>query len=176
LCDAIQRYNLFAGGGCLPPRWGLGIWYRVNLTFTQQQTVDTALNLRKDMMPCDVIGLEPGWQSHAYPCSHTWNQSFPQPQEMVNDLNNLNYRVNLWAHVFTHASSPIYEALFPYSGSFQVLGGLVPDLLLPEARKVLADHFTREHVDLGVSGYKIDECDNTDYNPNYWSFPESTER
>jgi len=23
---ATQRYNLFAGGGALPPRWGLGVW------------------------------------------------------------------------------------------------------------------------------------------------------
>ena len=26
--DAVCRYNLFAGGGCLPPLWGLGVMYR----------------------------------------------------------------------------------------------------------------------------------------------------
>src|SRR6185437_3869407 len=25
---AIQRYNLFSGGGVAPPEWGLGFWYR----------------------------------------------------------------------------------------------------------------------------------------------------
>lgn len=25
--QVVQRYNLFSGGGCLPPMWGLGIWY-----------------------------------------------------------------------------------------------------------------------------------------------------
>ena len=27
--DAVRRYNLYSGGGCLPPRWGLGFTQRV---------------------------------------------------------------------------------------------------------------------------------------------------
>ncbi|WP_315814693.1 hypothetical protein [Paraflavitalea speifideaquila] len=27
--DAVRRFNLFNGGGCLPPRWGLGFTQRV---------------------------------------------------------------------------------------------------------------------------------------------------
>lgn len=26
---AVQRYNLFSGGGCAVPMWGLGMWYRI---------------------------------------------------------------------------------------------------------------------------------------------------
>mgnify|MGYP006925647702 CR=1 FL=1 len=25
LKEAVQKYNLFSGGGCLPPMWGLGL-------------------------------------------------------------------------------------------------------------------------------------------------------
>ena len=28
MLDVVRRYNLFSGGGCLPPLWGLGIYYR----------------------------------------------------------------------------------------------------------------------------------------------------
>src|SRR5882762_3054299 len=28
MLDAVRRYNLFSGGGVLPPKWGLGFWYR----------------------------------------------------------------------------------------------------------------------------------------------------
>lgn len=27
--EIVQRYNLFSGGGCVPPMWGLGMWYRI---------------------------------------------------------------------------------------------------------------------------------------------------
>ena len=28
MLDAVERYNLFSGGGVNPPEWGLGFWYR----------------------------------------------------------------------------------------------------------------------------------------------------
>jgi alpha-D-xyloside xylohydrolase len=31
LRHAVQRYNLFCGGGVLPPEWGLGFWYRAEM-------------------------------------------------------------------------------------------------------------------------------------------------
>ena len=33
LREAVQRYNLFSGGGVVPPRWGLGMWYRCDGRF-----------------------------------------------------------------------------------------------------------------------------------------------
>ena len=74
--DSVQRYNLFSGGGCVPPRWGLGVWYRTFGEFGQDEVSSLAKELRSREMPCDVIGLEPGWQSHAYPCSFVWSDKF----------------------------------------------------------------------------------------------------
>ena len=31
--EAVRRYNLYCGGGVLPPRWGLGCWRRVGECF-----------------------------------------------------------------------------------------------------------------------------------------------
>jgi alpha-D-xyloside xylohydrolase len=175
LREAVQRYNLFCGGGCLPPRWGLGVWYRTSFTFGQSEVVQMAAGLRDEGMPCDVVGLEPGWQSHAYPCSHTWHAKFPHPPALVKELGGQNYRINLWTHAFTHPTSPAYEALYPYSGDYCVLGGLVPDLVGSEARAILGDLYRREHVEIGISGYKLDECDNSDYNGVHWMFPEASQ-
>jgi alpha-D-xyloside xylohydrolase len=172
LLSAVQRYNLFSGGGCLPPRWGLGVWYRLMYTFDQPEALAAAESMRRDETPCDVIGLEPGWQSHAYSCSFTWNKTFPAPGQFVRRLGEMNYRVNLWTHAFVHSSSPIYEAMYPYSGDYEVLGGLVPDLVAPEARQIMAGLFAKEHVDLGISGYKLDECDNSDFNAVHYMAPE----
>lgn len=173
--EAVQRYNLFCGGGCLPPRWGLGVWYRTSFTFGQEEVVKMAADLRSEEMPCDVLGLEPGWQSHAYPCSHTWHANFPDPAGMLRKVGEMDYRVNLWTHAFTHPTSPVYEDLYPKSGDFSVLGGLVPDMLDPEAVDILGNLYDREHVGLGISGYKLDECDNSDYNGVHWMFPEASQ-
>jgi hypothetical protein len=35
--DAVRRYNLYSGGGVLPPKWGLGFLHRVPTLFTAQQ-------------------------------------------------------------------------------------------------------------------------------------------
>ena len=37
--------------------------------------------------PLEVIGLEPGWQSFAYPCSFDWDKiRFPEPKRFLNRL------------------------------------------------------------------------------------------
>ncbi len=168
---AVQRYNLFAGGGALPPRWGLGFWYRCYGQFEQAEVLALAEELRREKIPCDVLGLEPGWQSHSYSCSFTWSDKFPDPPSMIAKLEDSKYRVNLWEHAFTHPSSPIHSALLPYSGDYEVWEGLVPDFLDEKARRVFGDYHEREFVAKGISGFKLDECDNSDYTGN-WSFPE----
>jgi alpha-D-xyloside xylohydrolase len=172
MLNAIQRYNLFSGGGFVPPRWGLGFWYRCKIEFTQHQVITRADEFKQENIPCDVIGLEPAWQTHSYSASFTWSNLFPNPVEFLSELKMKNIHINLWSHAFTHVSSPIYAQLFPYSGDYEVWEGLVPDLTLPETQKIMAAFFEKEHVNKGISGYKLDECDNSDFNQSHWSFPE----
>ncbi|HEX3024237.1 MAG TPA: TIM-barrel domain-containing protein [Chitinophagaceae bacterium] len=174
LLNAVQRYNLFSGGGVVPPRWGLGFWYRVESNFSQDEVAGMANYFRESKIPCDVIGLEPHWQSHAYSCSYLWGKGFANPAQMLKDLKTKGFRVNLWEHAYVHPSSPIYKKLIPYSGDYIVWEGLVPDFVNKEAREIFGLLHKKEHVDLGVSGYKTDECDNSDYTGN-WSFPELTQ-
>ena len=169
--SAVQRYNLFSGGGALPPRWGLGMWYRAKSDYRQEQVVALADELRQRRIPMDVIGLEPGWQTHAYSCTYVWSKNYPDPAAMMRELAARHFEVNLWEHAFTHPDSPIHQPLLPYSGDFEVWGGLVPDFLTPEARRIFADFHEKTHVAIGASGYKLDECDNSDFTRN-WSFPE----
>ena len=77
--QAVQRYNLFSGGGPLPPRWGLGMWYRVKADYKQDEVIRLAAEFRSNRIPCDVLGLEPGWQTHAYSCTFVWGDNFQIP-------------------------------------------------------------------------------------------------
>ena len=170
--EAMARYNLFCGGGVNPPEWGLGFWYRCYLNATDLQVLALADEFRVREIPCDVLGLEPNWQSHAYACSFLWDaKKFPDPRTLVSKLKVRNYELNLWEHAYTHKSAPIYSALEPLSGDYKTFGGLVPDFTLPEARRIFSDHQKKEFIDLGVSGFKLDECDNSDFTGG-WAFPE----
>ena len=174
LLNAVQRYNLFSGGGVVPPRWGLGFWYRVQSDFSQDEVKGMADYFRSNNIPCDVLGLEPHWHSHSYSCSYVWGKRFPDPAQMLKDLKVKGFRVNLWEHAYVHPSSPIYKDLLPYSGDYTVWDGLVPDFAKKEARNIFGAFHKREHIDLGISGYKADECDNSDFTGN-WAFPELTQ-
>ncbi len=171
MLQAVQRYNLFSGGGVLPPRWGLGFWYRVQSDFSQEEVKEMGNYFRKNNIPCDVLGLEPHWQTHSYSCSYVWGNLFPNPAQMLKDLKLENFRVNIWEHAFVHPKSPIYADLLSKSGDYEVWDGLVPDFITKEGREIFADFHQKTHVDIGVSGYKADECDNSDFTGN-WSFPE----
>lgn len=174
LRDAVQRYVLFSGGGALPPMWGLGVWYRTCGRANAQQVVDIARRLREDRIPCDVYGLEPGWHSHSYSCSFRWNPSrFENPPEMIRQVREMGYHLNLWEHAYLHPTAPIYSAISQEAcGDLEVWGGLVPDLSLPKAREEFRT-LHRSFVDAGVSGFKLDECDHS--NPATWCYPEYTQ-
>jgi alpha-D-xyloside xylohydrolase len=174
--NVVQRYNLFSGGGCFPPMWGLGIWYRAYGRADQRQVLALAESFRRDRLPCDVIGLEPGWQSRSYSCSFLWNpELFPEPDSLIKQLRDRGFQVNLWEHIFVHPESPMYPALVSTAGDAQVWGGLVPDLSDPHARAAFTDYHRINFVDKGITGFKLDECDNSDFiRQSSWSFPESS--
>jgi alpha-D-xyloside xylohydrolase len=170
--DAVKRYNVFSGGGFVPPEWGLGFWYRTASRATQQDVLAIAHELRDREIPCNAIGLEPGWQSHAYSCTFAWDKDrFPDPAGFLKSATDLHYKINLWEHAFTNPASPLFPAIEPHSGDFGVWGGLVPDFAGAPAREIFGAYHGKNLIDMGVSAFKLDECDNSDFGSG-WSFPE----
>lgn len=173
MVNAVQRYNLFSGGGVLPPMWSLGMWYRAYSAAKNEDVMRLADGFRSDRMPVDVFGFEPGWQTKAYSCSFVWDEGrFPDHESMLSELYGKNYRVNLWEHLFVHPSSPMYEELLPHSGDYEVWEGVVPDLAVKEAKEIFAKHHLIEFVEKGIAGFKLDECDSSDFVHSNWSFPD----
>ena len=177
LMDIVCRYNLFSGGGAMPPLWGLGFWHRVPSKFNSDQ-IDTELSEFKNSdIPIDVIGLEPGWQTKSYPCTFEWQKKrFPDPEGFTQKLLKQGIRLNLWENPYISKKAKIYPAMYPLSGSHLVWLGIVPDYMLPEARKILIDQHKDNHFDIGISGYKIDEVDGYDnwLWPEHATFPSGT--
>ncbi len=167
--DAVRRFNLFNGGGCLPPRWGLGFTQRVKSLYTADQVTEEARLFEEKGYPLDFIGLEPGWQSKSYPCTFEWDKTrFPDPAGFVKAMKDKGIRLNLWTNPYVSPASPIYKELLPLTGSHTVWGGVVADLTLPDAQKIMLRQMEKDQINLGVSGYKIDECDGYDR----WLWPD----
>ncbi len=167
--DAVRRFNLFNGGGCLPPRWGLGFTQRVKSLYTADQVIEEAKTFAEKGYPLDFIGLEPGWQSKSYPCTFEWDKTrFPDPAGFVKTMKEMGIRLNLWTNPYVSPDSPIYGKLKPFTGTHTVWGGVVADLTMPEARNIISGQLVKDQISIGISGYKIDECDGYDR----WLWPD----
>lgn len=170
ITDVVAQYNMFSGGGCDVPEWGLGVLYRCFGKSNSNAIRTFADYFRKTDIPCDILGLEPGWQSGSYPCTFEWDQErFPDYKELIKELKDKGYHINLWEHAYIAPQSSLYEKLFKYSGDYEVWKGIVPDFASAGA-KIFSDYHRENFVKLGIDGFKLDECDNSDFRED-WGFP-----
>ena len=171
MLDAVRRYNLFNGGGCLPPKWGLGFWHRTPTLYSDKDVMNEVKQYAEHKFPLTVIGLEPGWQSKAYPCTYEWDKGrFPDPAQLIDSLKQRGVYANLWINPYISPDGELYKPLFPYTASHTVWTGVVPDYSMPQAQKLIADHFSKHIISKGVSGFKMDENDGFDE----WLWPDVT--
>jgi alpha-D-xyloside xylohydrolase len=84
------------------------------------------------------------------------------------------FNLNLWEHAYTHATSPIFNALAPYSCDYTVWAGAVPDFIAPPARRIFGDYHEQQFIKKGIAAFKLDECDAANYAnaDREWSFPD----
>ncbi len=173
--NVIERYNLYSGGGALPPMWGLGLKYRAKGDFGAQEVINFSKYFRTNKIPCDMFGLEPGWQSASYSCSYTWNnKNFPNPDSVLTIMHGMNYKLSLWEHAYVHPTSPIFDSIVPYAGNYAVWKGAVPDFVDPKARSIFGNYHNTNFIKKGISGFKLDESDGAYYQEANaeWSFPD----
>ena len=169
--EAVSRFNLYHGGGCLPPRWGLGFWHRTPLLFSDRQVLSEVGEFKKHQFPLSVIGLEPGWQSKSYPCTYEWDSGrFPDPSGFMSQLKTQGIQTNLWMNPYISPESELIKKLKPYTASHTVWNGYIPDYGLPEVNAIIGDHLKKYQLDRGVSGFKMDENDGFDS----WLWPDVT--
>lgn len=172
MLDVVQRFNLYCGGGTLPPKWGLGFWQRTPTLYNTediQHEIDRFVEMN---FPLDVVGLEPGWHSKSYPCTFEWEKTrYPDPAKFSENMKNQGIRTNLWMNPYISPDGILYEKLLPYSGTHTVWNGIVPDYTMNESRKIMQDHFNKYQLDIGVSGFKMDEVDGYDR----WVWPDAAQ-
>ena len=174
---AVQRWNLFSGGGAVPPLWGCGVQLGTFNGGDDAMMDRLCDGLRSKQIPCDILVLEPKWQSHAYPCSFAWSpERFPDPAAFIARVKGKGFKLNLWEHSYIDSTAPFYKEIRPFTGSVLSMGGLVLDPMQPEGVRIYQGYHEKEFIDKGIYGFKIDECDrSTVKTAQGFSFPNLTE-
>ena len=94
--EIVAAYNLFSGGGCMPPLWGLGTFYRCYLKYDSRRVREMASYFRREGLPLTILGLEPGWQDHSYSCSYVWDRErYPDHRELMRELREQGFHLSL---------------------------------------------------------------------------------
>lgn len=102
----LDTYTSLSGRPALLPIWGYAFTYVANENIDAFQMMNEALTFRRERMPCDVIGLEPGWMSKNYDASteKAWHpQRFPIPKwapkgphTFLGALERIGFKLSLW--------------------------------------------------------------------------------
>ncbi len=73
----LRRYLALTGNPELPPLWSFGLWYICRTQADADEVMRNAVDFRREQLPCDVIGLEPGWMQKDYDlsCDKNWNKA-----------------------------------------------------------------------------------------------------
>lgn len=177
ILDVVCQYNRMGGGGPELPEYAYGTYYRCNSKHTASEVCRMIRYLSDHDLPVSVIGLEPGWHSHAYSCTYVWDRERfgeKEREELFALCREKKLHLNLWEHCFVHPDSPIFSDIRKAGcGSYRVWNGLIPDFADENVRRIFGT-FQRENVvnDV-VDGFKLDECDGSDYARD-WSFPNGT--
>ncbi|MGQ7868813.1 TIM-barrel domain-containing protein [Sunxiuqinia sp. sy24] len=170
MMEVVQRFNLYCGGGFIPPKWGLGFWQRTPTLYSDNDIRKEVEGFENKNFPLDVIGLEPGWHSKAYPCTFEWDKSrYPDPKGFAQEMAQKGINLNLWCNPYLWPDSELDKKMKPYTGSHTVWCGTVPDFTMPKAKTIMQDHLKKHQLDVGVSGFKIDEVDGFDV----WVWPDN---
>ncbi|MCD6361917.1 MAG: glycoside hydrolase family 31 protein [Armatimonadetes bacterium] len=64
--EVMDRYTQVTGRPMMPPKWALGLWFICRTQADAREFTDDCLNFRREGIPCDCIGLEPGWMETNY--------------------------------------------------------------------------------------------------------------
>jgi alpha-glucosidase len=102
----LDTYTSLTGRPALLPVWGYGLTYVCNENIDAFNMMNEAITFRRERMPCDVIGLEPGWMSKNYDftTAKAWHpQRFPipswapkGPHTFFGALQRKGFKLSLW--------------------------------------------------------------------------------
>ncbi|MBN1878000.1 MAG: glycoside hydrolase family 31 protein [Anaerolineae bacterium] len=102
----LDHYTDVVGKPHLLPLWGYTLTFVSNQQADAREMLDDCLNFRRENIPCDIIGLEPGWMEtyYDYTIEKKWHPErfyIPYwapigPQTFLGAAQRLGFKTSLW--------------------------------------------------------------------------------
>ncbi|MEF3305213.1 glycoside hydrolase family 31 protein [Paenibacillus sp. GYB003] len=102
----IDRFTDITGKPELLPLWAYGLTFVCNQQANARDMLDDAMHFRREGIPCDLIGLEPGWMEtfYDYSVDKKWHPdrfyvpgwARTGPQTFIGALERLGFKLSLW--------------------------------------------------------------------------------
>lgn len=108
LSTLLSEYTAVAGRPALLPMWAYGLTFVCNQQASARDMLEVARAFREKEIPCDLIGLEPGWMSTRYDYSTEkdwhperfyvphWFGGGLRPEMFSAALHRMGFRLSLW--------------------------------------------------------------------------------
>ena len=182
----LDRYTEIAGKPHLLPLWGYGLTFVCNQQANAREMLDDCLNFRREGIPCDLVGLEPGWMSQNYDFTvdkkwHPERFYLPQwssrgPHTFLGAAGRLGFNMSLWL-CCDYDLSYAEEALAPkepepaerHPDDFEQDQRLGHNPLrmdkLTKPEEPWFEHL-KKFVDQGVSAFKMDGSNQVNEHPD----------
>lgn len=108
--QVIESYTGITGRSKMPPLWSFGLWMS-RITYSSEDEVrEVAGKLRENRIPCDVIHIDTGWFEEHWQCNYKFSSTrFKDPQNMINDLSDLGFKISLWQLPYFSPKNELYK-------------------------------------------------------------------
>jgi alpha-glucosidase len=182
----LDRYTDIVGKPHLLPLWGYGLTFVCNQQANAREMLDDCLNFRREGIPCDLVGLEPGWMEKNYDFSveKKWHPerfyiphwSAKGPHTFLGAAERLGFKVSLWL-CCDYDLSFAEEAVIPqerdsverHPDDFEQDQHFGHNPLrmdkITRPEEPWFDHL-RKFVDQGVSAFKMDGANQVNEHPD----------
>jgi alpha-D-xyloside xylohydrolase len=115
--NILERYTALTGRAKVPPLWSYGMWLSRAYYKVPQEAVDTASELRKRGIPCDVITLDgrAAWEVRtrfAFEWDKTrFYENGNNPKIILAALHAHNLKVCVWEYPYVSIHNPLFAEL-----------------------------------------------------------------
>ncbi len=111
--NILDRYTALTGRAPVPPLWSYGMWLSRAYYKVPQEAIDTAAELRRRQIPCDVITLDgrAAWEVRTR-FAFEWDKSrFVDAKTSLSALRAHNLKVCVWEYPYVSIHNPLFAQL-----------------------------------------------------------------
>lgn len=107
----LQQYLQITGQIPMIPQWAFGFWMSKCSYMSRKEVEDVVADAEKFGIGIDVIHID-GWQRQDMSGVWEWDtERFPEPEEMIKELNKKNIHLSLWNYPYLQEDSPAFKEL-----------------------------------------------------------------